>query len=168
MSPNEHRSGTKFRGPSDRHAGVVSLILIALCAGCGQRQSGPVAQEQTNLGWLGSMYGMYIGQHKGETPKTIDDLRAFVEKTMTAEKLARLKVANVGELFISPRDGQPFTLVSYAKLPPPAGGQPAPVVLYETEGQNGRRAVAFLGGSTRTVDEQELQKLLPAQAKTGR
>ena len=74
----------------------------------------------------------------------------------------------MSELFVSPRDGKPFAMVSYDKLPPLAGGEPPPVVLYETEGQNGERAIAFLGGGTRTVDEAELQKMLPAEAKRAR
>ena len=142
------------------------LLFIAVLSSC-SRQSGPIAQEQTNLSWLGSMYGMYIAQNGGRAPKTIDELRKFVEKTTGPEKLTRLNVASMNELFVSPRDGKPFALVSYAKLPSPAAGQPAPVVLYEAAGQNGERAVAFLGGGTQIVPESELQKLLPPE-KTSR
>jgi hypothetical protein len=159
------------RGAIDRRHGALALVFLtlgALCAGCGQKKSGPVAQEQTNLAWLGHMYGMYISQNKSEAPKTIEDLRKFVEKRTNPDVLARLKVANVGELFVSPRDGKPFVLVSYAKLPPMAVGQPPPVVLYEADGQNGQRAVAFLGGNTQTMDETELQHLLPAESKLRR
>lgn len=112
------------------------------------------------------MYGMYISQNKGEPPKTIDDLRKFVEKKMSPDRLAQLKLASANDLFVSPRDGKPFTLVSYAKLPPMKPGELPPIVLYETTGQSGQRAVAYLGGNTRNLDEAELQKLLPAQAGT--
>ncbi len=163
--PWSHRGS--FDCPHGAFAFVLLLVSV-LCAGCGQKQSGPVAQEQTNLAWLGHMYGMYISQNKSEAPKTVDDLRKFVEMKTNSDVLARLKVANVGDLFISPRDGKSFVLVSYAKLPPLAVGQPAPIVLYEANGQNGQRAVAFLGGNTRTLDETELEHLLPAQAKLRR
>ena len=143
------------------------ILVAGLLTSC-RGQHGEVSQVQTNLGWLDSMYGMYISQHKGQAPKTIDDLRTFVEKNTNAEQLEHLKVANASELFVSKRDGKPFTMVSYKKLPAPAGGEPPPVVLYETQGQNGQRAVAFLGSGTRTIDEKELEKMLPAQAKTGR
>ena len=159
------------RGPLDRpHSSLycVALMFVVICVGCGQKKSGPVAQEQTNLAWLGHMYGMYISQNGGEAPKSIEDLRKFVVKKANPDLLARLKVAGAGELFVSPRDGKPLVLVSYTKLPPPAGGQAAPVVLYEADGQNGQRAVAFLGGNTRTLDETELQHLLPTQAKLRR
>lgn len=140
-------------------------ILFALFAGCGAPKTGPVAQEQTSLGWLGTMYGMYIGQHAGQTPKSLDDLRKFVDKAIKPETLTRLNVPSADALFVSPRDGKPYVLVSYVKLPPPAGGQPAPLVLYEAQGQGGRHAAAFLGGNTRQVSDQELQQLLPAQSK---
>ena len=144
----------------------VMLIFTAILTGC-HRQSGPIAQEQTNLSWLASMYGMYIAQNGGRAPKTIDELRKYVKTRTSADALARLKIANTNELFVSPRDGKPFAMVSYAKLPAPSAGKPAPVVFYESEGQNGERAIAFWGGGTQTVPENELQKLLPPE-KTGR
>lgn len=143
----------------------VIIFATSLVIGCGAPKTGPVAQEQSTLGWLGTMYGMYIGQHAGQTPKSLEELRKFVEKTMKPETLTRLNVQNVDALFVSPRDGKPYVLVSYAKLPPPVGGQAAPLVLYEAQGQGGQRAAAFLGGNTRQISEQELQQLLPAQSK---
>lgn len=152
----------------ERRCAVATLCVVGVAvalAGCGAPKTGPVAAEQTSLGWLGTMYGMYIGQHGGQTPKSIDDLRKFVDKTMKPEMLTRLNVQNIDALFVSPRDGKPYVLVSYAKLPPPTGGQPAPLVLYEAEGQGGQHAAAFLGGNTRQVSDQELQQLLPTQSK---
>jgi hypothetical protein len=148
-----------------------TLLAVALFAAiftsC-HRKTGPIAQEQTNLSWLGSMYGMYVSENKGRPPKNVDELRKFVDKATSAEQLSRLKVASANDLFTSPHDGKPFTMVSYDKLPAPAAGQPQPLVLYEAQGQNGQRATALLGGGTMTVDDSELQKLLPPQAKTAR
>jgi len=135
---------------------------VASLAGCGGER-GEVSEVQTHLGWLGSMYGMFISQNGGETPKSLDDLRTFVAKKTTPEQLSRLGVASADELFVSLRDGKPYVLVSYSKLPPPGLGLP-PIVLYEAIGQDGRRAVAFLGGGTDTVDEVKLSQLLPKQA----
>jgi hypothetical protein len=155
--------GTKNRLRVRVACGLDWLLILCLAsslAGCRAR-TGEVSPVQTNLSWLGSMYGMYIGTHKGESPKTIDDLRKFVERKTSAEQLARLKVANVSELFVSPRDGKRFVMISYAKLPAPIGGEPAPVVLYEAAGQGGMRAVAYLGGGTGELDEAELKSMLP-------
>lgn len=152
--------GFASRSSGPHRGGLVALLVAGLLSGC--RDGGEVAPVQTNLGWLGSMYGMYISQNGGNAPKSIDDLRKFVAKKATSEQLAQFNVANVEELFISPRDGKPFALVTYAKLPPPGIGPP-PIVLYESEGQDGQHAVAFLGGITETVDENRLSELLPTK-----
>jgi hypothetical protein len=146
---------------------VLLPILAVILASC-RRPTGPIAQEQANLSWLGSMYAMYISQNQGHAPKSVDELRKYVEKTTNSERLARLKLASTNDLFVSPRDGKPFTMVSYEKLPPLAAGAPPPIVMYETQGQNGEHAIAFLGGGTKTIDEAELQKLLPPQSKKAR
>lgn len=138
-----------------------------LIAGCGG-QTGEVSQVQSNLAWLGSKYGMFVSAHRGRSPKDLDELRKFVENTTTADELARLKVSRVDELFTSPRDGKPLKMVSYAKLPGMTKGQPPPpppAVLYEEVGLDGNRAVAYLGGNTRTVDEATLKTMLPAGSR---
>lgn len=111
---------------------------------------------------------MYISQQQGNAPKTIQDLRKFVEAKTTPEQLARLKVATFDELFTSPRDNKPFVLVSYDKFPTFVAGQQPPLVLYEATAQDDKRSVAFLGGNTRTLDETEFQKILPTSAKAVR
>jgi hypothetical protein len=168
MPPTEQASGTRLTSRWCRNSSTVALLLMLLVAFASCRgQTGPVAQEQTNLGWLGSAYGMFIGAHRGRTPKNVDEFRKFVEKRMSPEELTRLKVAKAGDLFVSPRDGKPFQMVAYAKLPPLAAGEPPPIVFYEQVGKDGERAIAYLGGGTRTVDEPTLQKMLPAASKRG-
>jgi hypothetical protein len=141
------------------------LLLVALMGavlpGCA-RQPDP-DPTQTRLGWLGSMYGRYIGQSTGEAPKSIDELRKFVAEKTTPDQLTRLGVANAEELFVSPRDGKPFVMVTLAKRPPPGTGSPL-VVLYEAEGVGGQRAVAFLGGTTEVVDSSKFSQILPKSA----
>jgi hypothetical protein len=168
MPPIGESAGRKlFCSLSFRKLVAVLLVACSL-SGCHRKASGPIAQEQTNLSWLGSKYAMYVSEQGGHAPKTVDDLRKYVEATTTPEQLTRLQVAKAGDLFISPRDGKPFAMISYDKFPPPAADQPMPIVLYETVGQNGRRSIAFLGGGTKTLEESELQKKLPPQAKLSR
>jgi len=150
---------------SPRHFSLLLAILSALVVlGCG-KQTGPVAQEQSNLSWLGSKYGMFVGSHRGRTPKSIDEFKKFVEKKTKAAELERLKVKDVNELFISPRDGKPFKMVNHAKLPPLVGGQPPPIVFYEEVGHDGKRSIAYLGGNTQTIENSALQSLLPAEGR---
>ena len=168
MSPKGEIAGRKVFCSLNFRKMLAVLLVACILSACSRKPSGPIAQEQTNLSWLGSKYAMYISQQGGHAPKTVDDLRKFVEATTTPEQLARLKVAKAGDLFVSPRDGKPFAMISYDKFPSPAAIQSSPVVLYETVGQNGRRSIAFMGGGTKTVDESELQKMLPLHAKPNR
>jgi hypothetical protein len=114
------------------------------------------------------MYAKYVSQNNGAPPKTIDDFQKFVKQKTNAERLANLKVASANELFVSPRDSKPFTMVVYDKLPTMKSGEQPPVVLYESVGKSGRRAIALLGGVTRTVDEAEVQKMVPPSVKRSR
>lgn len=170
MPKNRVRCVLSVRRAS-RHAKLRRSVWLVLLAssfvGCRQ-QTGEVSQVDTNLGWLGNLYGQYIGDNQGHTPKNIEEFRKYVETRSSADELARLNVSNANELFVSPRDGKPFQMVSYAKLPPPVGGEPPPIVLYESAGKDGKRVVAFPGGGTQTMAEEELQKILPATASSNR
>jgi hypothetical protein len=141
--------------------------LIAALPGCG-RQGAEVRPVQNKLGWLGSMYGMYVAENQGRTPRKLDDFKKYIEKRTTAEQLSRLGVSSVEELFTSPRDGKPFQLIAYETLPPREADKDAPIVLYETQGADGRRAIAYLGGATMTVDENVLPQMLPASSAPSR
>jgi hypothetical protein len=148
--------------PMNRCRWIAVSLLLSL-AGCG-KQTGEVSPVQSNLGWLGSQYGMFVSSHRGRPPKNDEEFRKYIEKTATPQELDRLKAKSVDELFTSPRDGKPFKMVTYAKLPGLTKGQPPPappVVLYEEAGQGGKFAVAYLGGNTQTVDQATLRSLLP-------
>jgi hypothetical protein len=120
---------------------------------------------QSNLAWLGGKYGMFVSSHRGRPPKNMDEFRKFVAMKTTSAELERLKVKSPDELFVSPRDGKTFKIITYSKLPPYVGGQAPPIVFYEEVGQDGQRAIAYLGGNTQTVDETTLQSLLPAGSR---
>ena len=143
---------------------MFSISLACAMVGC-EGQTGEVSQVQSNLGWLGTKYGMFVSAHRGRTPKNIDEFRKYIEKKTTAAEMERLKVKSVEELFVSSQDGKPFKFITYSKLPPLVGGQPPPVVFHEEIGQDGQRAIAYLGGNTQTVDEATLQSLLPAGSR---
>jgi hypothetical protein len=147
---------------SSRCRGLLLIACLAgVIAGCGGQTGGEVSQVQSNLGWLGSKYAMFVGSHRGRAPKNIDEFRQYVEKKTTSQELERLKVKSVDELFISPRDGKPVKMITYSKLPAFVGGQPPPVVFHEEAGKDGKLTIVYLGGNTQTVDAADLQTLLP-------
>lgn len=163
------RQETARRRKTSEQVTIRTLSLLALVAaallGCNEQPK--PEPTQSKLSWLGSMYGRHISQTTSGAPKSIEELRKFVVARTTQEELARLGVANADELFVSSRDGKPFVLVTYAKLPPPGTGSPL-VVLHEAVGENGQKAVAFLGGGTRLMSDGELsQSIAAAGGKAG-
>jgi len=140
--------------------GLLALILFSLsAAGCGRSSNGPGDVTEKQLDRLGLWYGMYVSQSKGKPPKTADQVRNFGQERISAEDLSALGVKDVDELFVSPRDGQPYVMVQYARVPPPS---PEPtVVFYEQTGQAGLRRVTLLGGGCLEFDAQRLQELVP-------
>lgn len=113
-----------------------------------------------HLSRLGLWYGQFAGQNGGKPPKTVEQLRQFGQSRTNPEQLAALKVADVSELFVSPRDGEPYKMVKYDRLPA-FSGDPV-VVFYERKGRDGTRHVALSGGGTLAVDDARLAELVPA------
>lgn len=112
-----------------------------------------------HLSRLGLWYGQFAGQNGGKPAKTAEQLRQFGQSRLNSQQMAALRVADVGELFVSPRDGQPYKMVNYDRLMAPSG---VPVVVfYEQKGQEGIHRVALLGGGSLALDEQKLVVLVP-------
>jgi hypothetical protein len=107
------------------------------------------------------MYDKYAGQHNGKPPASMNDLRGHIQQSIKPEDLATLGVASLDDLFVSPRDRQPYKLIPLARLPPLAGRHPGPVVIYEQQGLEGKRFVGYLGGRTEEVDADRFRQLVP-------
>lgn len=137
----------------------IGLLLFAP-SGCGHKPP-PVPAAEARIGRLGLMYGIYAGQHQGRPPTSMKDLRGHAERSTSPEEMAAFEVASVDELFVSPRDGQPYKLITLPRLPPPVAGQPGPVVVYEQDGLGGKRLVSYLGGATEEVDAEKFRQLVP-------
>lgn len=140
---------------------LTSLFLLGVAAAGCQQEPAELGDVQVRLARLGNLYGIYIGQHSGRSPQSMEAFKKFAEERTTPDVLARLELSSVDELFVSPRDGQPFEMVTYRGHPPvPPPGDPPPLVFYEQQGKDGERAVAFLGGGTQFVAEATLQNML--------
>ncbi len=134
--------------------------LCLLVAGCGSQQVNR-EEEQSNLKPLATLYGQYIGQHRGQPPATEAAFKEFV-KSQGKPLLDSFGKTNVDELFISNRDGKPYVIrcgAAAAQGPPGPAGQP--VVIYEQEGVDGKRFVASSMGAVEQVDEARFKELVP-------
>jgi hypothetical protein len=124
---------------------ALASVLFTLM-GC---KGGGLPEEEARISKLAVFYGRYISQHKGKTPPSEAELKKFI-KTIDAD-------ANLDELFVSPRDSEPY-VVRY-NIPAGAPGA-ATVTAHEKTGKNGKRLVALTTGEVRSVDEAEFQKLI--------
>lgn len=135
----------------------ISLALL----GCGGPTHTP-PQEQATLKPLALLYGYYIRDHRGQPPANEDEFRQFVEK-QPAETLAQIGAKEPNQIWISPRDGQPYVIL-YGKVSGPPGPAGAPVVAYEKVGSGGKRMVVSSLGAFEEVTEERFRELVPNAA----
>lgn len=136
------------------------LVLCLAAVGCSSHQVN-LEEEQSNLKPLATLYGQFIGQHRGQPPANEAEFKAFV-KAQGADLLASFHVTDAEQLFVSSRDGKPYVVVcGPAAMQGPPGPAGSPVVLYEQEGVGGKRFVASSMGAVEEVDEARFRQLVP-------
>jgi hypothetical protein len=129
---------------------AAAAVLIVLAAGCRGASPPPAGHDQ--LATIAKYYGLYQGQHHGETPASEQKLKEFIR--------ARDRSVNVESLFVSPRDQQPF-VIRYGKKVAAPGPGGASIVAYEKAGVSGRRLVARCTVQVEEIAEVKLKELLP-------
>lgn len=139
-------------------AGVLAPAILALMAGCGNRASQQVAALNTsNVQRLANLYSAFQFRKGGRGPKDEAEFKNFI-KTYPSDKLAMMQVDlnNLDGLFRSERDGQTL------KIRYGVRGGPAAIaaVIFEQEGKNGTKQVAYTGTSkVKDVDEATYQEV---------
>jgi hypothetical protein len=133
-----------------------SLALLSLL-GC---SSNATPKEERSLRPLAVVYSRYVSQHQGKRPKSMDDLKTFVQ-SLHGTDLGTMNLADRDGLFVSSRDGKPYVIVS-GSTKPSANLNGAPIVLCENEGKDGKRFVANALGAVEEVDEARFRQLVPS------
>lgn len=131
------------------------LLIGVLSTGCTpQPQVQPDAER--DLQQLGTYYGRFTAQHRGQSPANEAEFKEFVESEGKAELAAR--GIEMSDLFQSSRDGAAYTIRYGLKIPPPdaSGG---PVVAYESQGVDGKRYAVRYIGRIQLLSDQELADL---------
>ena len=126
--------------------GLACLVVL----GCGGSQWKSQRREQSNLKKLALVYGRFEAQHRGRPPASEAEFKDFVHSLRSAD-LAALGVTDPDTLFISPRDGKPYTVV-YGRARGPADPVGIPLIAYEQDGKAGKRMVVSLRGDVEEVD----------------
>jgi len=140
-----------------RFAVLFSLTLVA--AGCQDKTGRELEPVESNVKNIAIFYGRYVSQNRGRTPPNEEALKKFIA-SHPATELAALKITDVEQLFVSPRDNQPYVVRYGAKLPPP-GPSGSPVIAYEKDGVGGRRFVAFAHAGVEELDDARFRQLVP-------
>jgi hypothetical protein len=150
--------------------GLMTALLLAWCmtaGGCNRRQDPAAvvaAMNDSNIRRVANLYTAFQLRNGGRGPKNEAEFKQFIQQKMSKQKLAMMQVDpnDVEGLFRSERDGKPFT-VRYGV----SGGltSTAPVV-FEQEGRDGMRQVAFTNGPVEDVNDARYGELLQGKAQT--
>lgn len=140
-------------------AGLVLMPLLAIL-GCSDAPAR--AKEESNLKPIAVFYGRYKSRHRGQPPANEAEFKAFL-KSQSAD-LASLFKTDPEKVLVSPRDGKPVVIL-YGPVKGPAGPGGSPVVVYEQEGQGGKRFVASELGAVEEVDQARFDQLVPTKGR---
>jgi hypothetical protein len=136
---------------------TAALLLVSGCSG-DNVASVVAAKNSTNIKRVRNLYAAFMETH-GKGPADETQLKDFITKEMSPQtlKLMTIDPAKIDEMFISERDGKIFKIKPGLRWGGP--GSPNPAVVFEAEGRNGRRQVAFGYGNVDDVDESRCKEL---------
>ena len=148
-----------------RHAvGLVCLSMLVVLGGCGGGRK-PQPKSEAHLQALAVFYGRYLSQNRGRPPADEKAFKQFLAKFDPSE-FKGFGLSTADEMFVSPRDNQPYVVRYNVPVGPP-GPQGPSAVAYEQTGVDEKRYVAFALGGVEEVDEARSRQLVP-EAGTAR
>ncbi len=160
VAPTTDLLGARASRP--RSQVLVLAVAVCLLGGC---HKGPVGADRTpdekHIVKIVSLYNDYRGAHHGQEPRDAKELKEWA-KGLKKDKLAARGIDNLDEAFTSPRDKQPYVLVTGKAAKPGAFGRPALLWVYEKTGVDGKRMGANPMGYAFEMDEETFKKMLPA------
>jgi hypothetical protein len=107
------------------------------------------------------LYASYVHQHAGQPPATEAEFKRYLAER--GEVLLKSEgVTSPDELFVSPRDDEPY-VVRFGKDAAKLMSQGQGIIVHERTGVAGRRLVGYRGGFVNEVDEAEFLKLVPTR-----
>jgi len=139
---------------------IVLAILVVLLAGClGDQIAHQVgAKNDANIKRVSNLYYAYQRSHGWQGPKDEKALRDFVvEHGLPTENLQMMGIdeKNLDGLFKSERDGKPFKI----RYGVPGGFGTTDALVFEDQGIDGKKEVAFTGSIVEDVDDARYKEL---------
>jgi hypothetical protein len=130
---------------------ALMLFMLSILVGCG-RGDDPAARiaemNNSSIRRVANLYNAFQLRKGMKGPKDKTEFTSFIQNEMSPVKLERMQVdkTNIEGLFTSERDEQPFEI----RYGVGGGLGSANAVVFEKEGVDGMRQVAFTNG---TVEE---------------
>lgn len=118
------------------------------------------AMNKTNIQRLANVYAAHQNFRSGQGPKDEAEFKKFITEARELDdhkqQMMGIDKSKVDQLFTSERDGKPF------KIRYKVGGGRGSVdaVIFEVEGKDGKKEVAYTGGKVDEVDDATYQQLL--------
>jgi hypothetical protein len=130
---------------------VATLALLGILVGAGCGKNPP--KENVTLRQLAVQYGKYVSQNEGMGPPGPKEFKDFIKQNAT------VPVEDVENLFISPRDKQPYVVYYNLQLSVP-NSKGGPAIAHEQVGVNGKRLVALMTTRVEEADEDRFNELV--------
>ena len=146
------------------------LLLVSLCAasvagmmGCSDRSISRqvAAMNDSRIKQLANLFRFYQATNGWVGPKDEATLRTFVQAAPRKNlDMMGIDPAGFEELLVSDRDGKPFAVRWGVSI----GPMEEQAVVFEAEGRDGKRLVAFTGARTEEVDAEKYAKLFAGES----
>jgi hypothetical protein len=137
---------------------LLACLVLALSLGCDADE--PAANAEADAARITSLtllYTSYMNSHGRVPPASEAEFKQYIAET-DDRVLGAAGVSTVDELFVSPRDNEPYVVLygrEAAKLISRG------IVAHERKGKDGRRLVGYRMGFVNEVEESEFRKLVP-------
>lgn len=135
---------------------IVPAMLTLALAGCGGA-SGVRDVDYDDVRAMSGMYSAYMRAHRNRPPP---DEQAFREFLNTQKETLEQFGLTVDEMFVSPRNGEPFHWVYGSVLPSSPSGL-MNYVGYETAPTDGKRLVIATRGMYEELNESQFRAVFP-------
>ncbi|WP_157368961.1 hypothetical protein [Zavarzinella formosa] len=140
---------------------LTTLGLLTNLPACAPEPKAASPTEK-NLKALTVFFGRYLSKHKGQGPADEAEFRKFISAMSPADFTTfGVDPAKLDQLFVSPRDNEPYGIVWKARLGAP-GPDGAQMVVWEQKGVNGKRFVSDAVGKIEEVDDETFNKRFAA------
>src|SRR5262245_30777771 len=134
---------------------AIGILLVGTELGCESGSSGVTETEgKTRLTRLLRLYQLFVSKKK-KPPASEQELRDMAKQLTPQEREDFLIGDDLENIFISPRDKEPFVVKYNLKLDP---GGPTQGVAWEAKGKDGKRYIALSIGYVEEYGEETLKE----------